>query len=112
MSNQKILVLVFFFTVIFFVFFLPYCDEKKKMETLINTEPLKLYDKQCHPKCCNYNVWPALDPDLNMYNYDPKSPYVSSNFSCSQGPSSGCPCLTKEDYNYLTLKGGNGGNCA
>jgi hypothetical protein len=113
--NNKILVIIFICTVIFFVFVLPNinCDEDKEpLTNTTKTEQFKLSEKRCSPSCCNYTQWKPLDPALEMYAYDPESPYVPSNYTCSQGASSGCPCLKKKDYKYLTNKGGNGGNCS
>ncbi len=109
-SKNKILVLVIFFTIIFFVFILPSLDNMKQTECF--DDKIQGMDTlKCHRDCCNYTQWTPLDPDIGSLAHDSKSEWVPSNFTCSQGASSGCPCVSKEYYKKLGNKFGNGGNC-
>jgi hypothetical protein len=120
-NNNKTLIIMFIGIAIFFIVVLPniecyfYKTKKEDTDYMTNTlsEPLKVSEKICSESCCNYTQWTPLNPDLQMYAHNPNSPYVPSNYTCNQGNNTGrgCPCLTKEDYKYLTNKGGNGSNC-
>jgi hypothetical protein len=120
-KNNKTLIMVFISIIVFFVIILPNIDcfmKEKMTDTDVKVEEsstklMKVSEKECSISCCNYTQWPPLDPALQMYQHNPNSPYVPSNYTCSQGNNkgSGCPCLTKQDHKFLTNKGGNGPNC-
>lgn len=110
-QKNKTLILISFGIICFFVFILPQFNNT--CEDLTNTELLKVSEQECSPQCCNFTQWTPLNPELQTFAYDPNSPYVPTNFFCGRGngKGSGCPCIKKKDYDYLTNKGGNGVNC-
>ena len=58
--------------------------------------------------CCKFAQWPVPKelhehtiPDDKLINY------IGSNFSCTGGDKSGCLCITKDESQYLSQRGGN-----
>ena len=95
--------------ILFFLIILPYIDYyyNNNINNICNNieklTPNFIDTKICSKSCCNQNQWPVsfLGKDA------PNNNYISNNYSCNFQDSSGCPCLTNNDYNYLTNKGGN-----
>lgn len=117
LNNNHTLVLIILGMIIFFIFILPMIDNENKQtankikESLSNTsEPLKLDNNICSKQCCKYVQWPVPHDattkeisDKNMENY------IGTNLSCNFGSGSGCLCVTKDDFNYLSSRGSNAG---
>jgi hypothetical protein len=58
---------------------------------------------KCSPQCCS-DQWPTgIESDA-----DAKEPgMVANSFRCSNGVVSGCPCMNKEQSNFLSHRGDN-----
>lgn len=92
-------------------------EGEKKIEKLENVDDSNnLYDyklldseiptidtNKCGPECCKQTQWPV------PFELGPKadSEYVGSNMSCNYGSGSGCVCLKKNDFDYLSSRGNN-----
>ena len=116
-SDNNILVLVILGAIIFFVFIMPMLDNKNSDETnklkehLNNIEPITKLDKNmCSRQCCKFSQWP-VPSDLNETTIpeDKLKDFIGSNMSCNFGNGSGCLCVSKDDFNYLSNRGGNSG---
>lgn len=67
-------------------------------------EPLSLRNNPCSLSCCPYQYLP-FELDRTELNY---ADYVPTNIYCStQYGSSGCMCMTKEQVEELSSRGGN-----
>ena len=117
-NNNKTLVLIIFGTAIFFLFILPMIDAQYTKETdklkegLANLPDIVKIDQNlCSKQCCNFSQWPVPGdlvektiPEKELANY------VGSNMSCNFGKNSGCVCVSKSDFNYLSNRGSNSNN--
>jgi hypothetical protein len=117
LNNNQVLVMVILGAVIFFIFVLPLLDDKKNKEAkklkegLDNIPEIKKLDKnRCSKQCCKHVQWPVPHdaktkeiPDKELENY------IGTNLSCNFGEGSGCLCVTKDDFNYLSNRGSNAG---
>jgi len=83
---------------------------KEKLENIFNTEPKFLFNNKCARSCCVNSGWPypneLLEKDIDK---EELKNYVPTNFSCGLGSNlnGGCLCLTKDDFDYLSKRGGN-----
>lgn len=67
-------------------------------------EPLTFRNNPCSLSCCSYQYLP-FELDRTELNY---ADYVPTNIYCSnQYGSSGCMCMTKEQLEDLSSRGGN-----
>ena len=64
---------------------------------------IKIDENRCSRECCKHSQWPIA------HDLVPKvgSEYVGSNMSCNWGQGSGCVCLKKNDFDYLSTRGNN-----
>ncbi len=117
-SDNYVLFLVILGAIIFFVFVMPILDkahakeEAKLKEHLNNSEPNVKIDKNiCSRQCCKFAQWP-IPHDLTEKQIpeDQLKNYVGTNMSCNFGNGSGCLCVSKDDVNYLSNRGGNSAN--
>jgi hypothetical protein len=100
------LIIIIILLIIFYLFILPkinyysnyeYTNYIEKLDNIINL-PLQTVDtNKCSIDCCKFNQWGASNTTLNL----------GSNFSCNNGNSGGCVCMTQNDLNLLTSRGGN-----
>lgn len=82
------------------------CDNNINYETVgVKTnnqvnEILKLDTNKCSKKCCSYTQW-KLPEELNQ-SFEPN--IIPNNISCN-GNTSGCLCMTKDNFNYFANRG-------
>lgn len=117
-GEDEFLIYAVIIALVFFLFIMPMIEkqhnkEKKDiMEKLENVMvPLRLDAHKCSRSCCVNTGWPLPKelrdndiPEKEMKNY------ISSNYSCNLGSNNGggCVCVTKDDYELLGSRGGNG----
>lgn len=124
---NKTLLYILVGSIIFFVFILPMidsCNEKENIELTERLENLnnnkninndednegiiKLDKNMCSKQCCKHTTWPSsvgdIEGDIKKEDLDK---YIGSNLSCNFGNGSGCLCITKDDFNYLSNRGQN-----
>ncbi len=77
---------------------------KKELVENFRDENYKVDLMKCSQDCCGSSWYTA---DQIEKNKNKKTKVVSSNLRCSNGVSSGCPCMNKQQYNYLANRGGN-----
>jgi hypothetical protein len=117
LNNNHTLVLIILGIIIFFVFILPIIDNKNKQsinkikESLSNTsEQLKLDKNICSKQCCKHVQWPVPHDAITKEISDKDmEKYIGTNLTCNLGSGSGCLCVTKDDFNYLSNRGSNAG---
>ena len=117
LNNNHTLVLIILGIIIFFVFILPIIDNKNKQsidkikESLSNTsEQLKLDKNMCSKQCCKHVQWPVPhDATTKEISDKDMEKYIGTNLTCNLGSGSGCLCVTKDDFNYLSNRGSNAG---
>jgi hypothetical protein len=105
-NNNNLLLFVVLGGVIFWLF-----TNKNVKENLVdvkNENANKLDQFMCSKQCCKFAQWPVPKelhehtiPDDKLINY------IGSNFSCTGGDKSGCLCITKDESQYLSQRGGN-----
>jgi hypothetical protein len=120
-EDNKILVYSIIITLIFFLFIFPLlqvttkntCNEEFTLNnynkfTQNNYDDFKLDKAICSKSCCKFdsNAWPypfnTRDPRITDEELEN---YIPNNFSCNNGYGSGCPCMTKDNFNYLVNHG-------
>jgi hypothetical protein len=80
--------------------------DKYYKNTSNNNELHRIDKKICSKQCCKFTQWPVPFNTKNPIISDTiLDNFIPSNFSCNLGNSSGCVCVTKEDYNYLANHG-------
>jgi hypothetical protein len=116
-TNNNVLIFVILGAFIFFVFIMPILDKNNTIEEnnikehLLNInapEPVKIYENICSRECCKFAQWP-LPPELMEKTMSKKlsDNYIGSNMSCNGGDKGGCVCFSKDNFNYLSQRGGN-----
>ena len=110
--NNWILILVVVIAVVFFVLVMPSIDSTKIKENLADIaakyNPMVKIDKNlCSRDCCKHVQWPVAHDKKSIDTKD----YIGSNMSCNFGSGSGCVCVTKNDFDYLSTRGNNTGKC-
>ena len=118
--NNKMIVFVLIVGITMFVISNT-CSYENFLEKLTNVDnqpkprypdPAPKIDlNKCSRQCCSQTQWP-LPQELQVNDMTPEeaSKYMPNNFSCNFGESSGCLCLTKDNYNYLSSRGNNTNN--
>jgi hypothetical protein len=111
-TNNNIMFIVILGAIIFFVFIMPMLYDTDKENKIIeendNIQSVKIYDNICSRECCKFSQW-APPPELTEKKIlnEISDNYIGSNMSCNGGDKGGCLCISKEDYNYLSNRGGN-----
>jgi hypothetical protein len=117
-SDNKILLYSVIITFIFFLFIIPLLQHATnntctEQFTLNNYDEFKIDKAICSRSCCKFdsNTWPypfnTKDPRIND---EELANYIPNNFSCNNGFGSGCPCMTKDNFNYFVNHGQIGSN--
>ena len=112
---EKIFIILILIGIIFYFYIMPCIDlqnekELKEQYETFNNDIIKIdnsidkFDtKSCSKQCCKHIQWPIPFNTTDPNNKDLYKDYIGSNFSCNLGPTgSGCLCLKKEDYEYLS----------
>jgi hypothetical protein len=118
-KSTKIILLVLIGAVILFTIILPFLnslctvDMNNIYENLENINGGHKIDTfTCSPQCCKFTEWPlpkALRAKGPLTEEQLKD-IVPTNFFCGNGDGNGCPCISKDDFNYLRDHAGNGVN--
>lgn len=116
MFHTRLLFLIVLLAVYVVVFWLPMLNKRQKKAVQRLTEkladltepPVKIDLNRCSRQCCLHTQWPVpFDlKDKDMPDEELKN-YVSTNFSCNGGEKSGCVCVSKNDFDYLSNRGTN-----
>ena len=86
--------------------------DNKEIEIVKNSEnnrdKTKIYENSCSRECCKFSQWP-LPPELTEKKLlnESTDDYIGSNMSCNGGDKGGCLCFSKDNYNYISQRGGN-----
>ena len=106
--------------IIFFLFVLPKLENKKPTakkqvkERLENTNAIQKIDENiCSKQCCKFVQWPVPhDVKVGDIPEEQLKNYIPSNLSCNYGSNNGggCLCITKDNFDYLSQRGGNAGS--
>jgi len=114
--------IIFYSVILTFLFFLvimPYIEKcynqdkndlRENLENILNKSIFPIDTNKCSRSCCKSSGWPLPEELLeNDIKPEELATYVPNNFSCMNGPTnrSGCLCLTKTEFNYLSNKAGN-----
>jgi len=98
------------FILLFFFFIMPLLEfnyNKNVIDIYENIKDIKKIDlNKCSKDCCNIQ-WLDNPELIGTDNGKLNNDYVSSNLSCNFGENSGCVCLKKDDFNYLSNRGQN-----
>ena len=116
-NNNNVLIFVILGAFIFFIFIMPVLDQncnnegkkiKENLSNIANQEPIKVDNNICSRECCKFTQWP-LPPELmeKKMSKELSNDYIGSNMSCNGGNKGGCLCVTKNDINYISQRGGN-----
>ena len=85
---------------------IPKYETVLKYEKVCDNEDIfKLDNNICSRKCCGINQY--LTDELKNIddNTKEREKYIGSNFSCNFGNTSGCLCISKDDYKILNQRG-------
>jgi hypothetical protein len=68
-----------------------------------NNNIVKIDENKCSKECCKHTQWPV------PHDVTPKagSEFIGNNMSCNWGEGSGCVCLKKDDFKFLSVRGTN-----
>jgi hypothetical protein len=116
-DNCKILLFSIIIAIGFFFILMPMIENcytkdnnniKEKLENINSEVPTKIDTNKCSKSCCLTTQWP-LPKELLSNDIQPEElkNYIPTNMFCNLGNGSGCACVTKSDFNYLTSRGGN-----
>ena len=79
-------------------------QENLENEELPNTDDIiKLDLNKCSKDCCGFNQYKSLLNPNNNKNASEK--YTSTNLTCNGNDGTGCLCVTKDQFNYLSNRG-------
>lgn len=79
--------------------FAPDGSDVKELE---NIDDFKVDLMKCSPQCCS-DQWPT-----GITQKDGSADgLVANSFRCSNGVTSGCPCMKKDQFAFLSHRGGN-----
>jgi len=117
--NTETLIYSLIIAVIFIIIIMPIlqnCKSNEKMklkenlENIFSGEPKFLFKNKCARSCCVNSGWP-YPPELLEKDISPEElkKYIPTTFSCALGSNvnGGCLCVTQDDWNYLSKRGGN-----
>lgn len=114
-NNNVVMLFVLLGAVVFFLFIMPLVDKEFNVEAETIKEKLenvelnvKLDKNMCSRQCCKFTQWP-IPHDLNekIISEEQLDKYIGTNFSCNFGHGSGCLCVSRDDFDYLTNRGQN-----
>jgi len=118
-NDSQILLWLLIIGAIFVIVLMPifqYCQNQDKNElrerfdSIFSGEPKFLFSNKCARSCCINSGWP-YPPELLEKDISPEElkKYIPTNFSCALGSNvnGGCLCVTKNDFDYLSKRGGN-----
>jgi len=100
-NNNITLFLIILVIIIFFLFVLPYIDKKYYNSCENMTNIIKNENLICNKNCCIGTQWKIP----HMESID-KS-YTPTNMMCKFNQDSGCICMNKEQFNYLSSRANN-----
>lgn len=111
MKFKNIIFIVILGAIIYFVFIrqsLHDTDKKNIIECNDNIESVKIYNNICSRECCKFSQW-TPPPELAEKKIltEITDNYIGSNMSCNGGDKGGCLCFSKDNYNYISQRGGN-----
>jgi hypothetical protein len=72
-------------------------------EQKINLNEYKVDMAKCSPDCCT-SQWPV---PFYKHGLKDNSEFVGNSYRCSNGVTSGCPCLTRKQVDFIASRGGN-----
>ena len=106
--NNNLLLFVVFGIVILWIFMYDNKNVKEKLTDVKNEQYNQLDKYMCSKQCCKFAQWP-VPKELNEHTIpdDKLVNYIGSNFACTGGDKSGCLCITKDESQYLSQRGGN-----
>lgn len=119
-KNNDFILYAILGAIIFFLFVLPRINNNKPKpktklvkERLENTNDIQKMDENlCSKQCCKFVQWPVPhDVKVGDIPEEQLKNYIPSNLSCNYGSNNGggCLCVTKDNFNYLSQRGGNAG---
>lgn len=117
-ENNMALLYSLIVVVVFFVLIMPMlenCYKKEKEAFVAQLEnaimPLRIDTNKCSRSCCKNSNW-ALPTELvpTDMSKEESDKYIATNLSCNFGSQNGggCVCVSKNDYEILGSRGGNG----
>ena len=92
--------------ILIFVFIiLPMFNKKDKFSNVKDESEenklVKIDERKCSMDCCKFTQWPV--PHMQNKEND----NIGTNMSCNLGSTSGCVCMTNNDFDYLSNRGNN-----
>ncbi len=99
-KNKNTIIIIV--AILFFFYFIVPSVNIPRLEKFDNVKDpnYKIDVMKCSANCCGYNQQLGIANKLS-------GDYVASNLHCSNGVQSGCPCLTKQQHNFLSSRGEN-----
>ena len=114
MDKDKLIIIILIFITIYTVYYftLLLCNNNEHLENVSKYETvcednniIKIDKNLCSRKCCGLTQYQSeFLKDIDD-NSEERKKYVGSNMSCNFGDSSGCLCIPKDNYDYLTNRG-------
>jgi hypothetical protein len=111
-TDKKLLFILIFICIVFFVFILPMLDNKNMteqfelQEQFENIGIVKIDQNICSRQCCKFTQWPVPFNTQDPTSSNDSGNYIGSNLSCNYGQTGGgCVCYTKSDNDYLANHG-------
>ena len=109
-TDKKLLFILIFICIVFFVFILPMLDNKNMTEQFELQEKfeniVKIDKNICSLDCCKFTQWPVPFNTQDPTSSNDTGNYIGSNLTCNYGQTGGgCVCYTKSDNDYLANRG-------
>jgi hypothetical protein len=117
-NNEMIVFILIVFVIVFIIS--NTCSFENFLEKLTNVDnqpkprypdPAPKIDlNKCSRQCCAQTQY--LPQQLQVYDMtkEEAANYIPNNLSCNFGNGSGCLCMTKNNFNYLSSRGNNTNN--
>jgi hypothetical protein len=111
-DKDKLIIAIIIFVVIYIIYNLYYYNINENLENISKYEKvcdddniIKIDQNICSRKCCGLTQYQSeFLKDIDD-NSEERKKYVGSNMSCNFGDGSGCLCIPKDNYDYLTNRG-------
>lgn len=111
-DKDKLIIAIIIFVIIYIIYNLFYYNINENLENISKYEKvcdddniIKIDKNICSRKCCGLTQYQSeFLKDIDD-NSEERKKYVGSNMSCNFGDSSGCLCIPKDNYDYLTNRG-------